>query len=712
MRTETSGRPHSGRSAPRPIASRESRLRRVAFRVDRLPQRVVADPGAREWTTGRSARGMAHGGERGTRRLPVRARLRALRHHDAAGDAGLALRSSPSRRSRTSSPWPSPSPTATRPPNGVDQDALLRRSSRTRRSPSGRSRRTTSRAALAGDATPADVAAAIADLYARYARGTASRATATRRRRTSSTSSCSPVRSRTARFLHIVRDGRDVVPSLMEMHFGPDRFGAAALFWRDRVSRGPGRRAPRSEPTATARSATRTSSPTRSRCCATSARSSICAFEPEHARVPRAGRRAARRPAVHPPRAGHPPAPVARRARLAHRRCPTTRSSCSKRSPATCSTTSATSAPGCRASSRARVEAAAWRRRRRRSSAGPGRCAPASPPPPELPFGSGRARRPRRGLSLMKLTFLGHAGVLHRDRARLDPLRSVVPPGVLRLVGPVPRQLRRRPRRDPLARLPLHLATRTTTTSTSGSSPSTSSKDAVVILPDYPTGDHRRTLDGPRVPPVRRDPQRRAARARRAAHPHQRARSRRPTARSATPGSRSPTAPRPCSTRTTRSRSTSTRSLRFGPYDAHLVQFSGAIWYPMVYRLPAEEKQALGRRKRANQLARAARMVQGDRRDAVLPVRRTAVLPRRGAVPPQRPRHRRLEHLPGPARRARAHAQRRASTTACSPSRAPSSSSPAARRTVTHPVPDDEVDAAVPRQGAVPARVPGPRAAR
>jgi hypothetical protein len=41
-----------------------------------------------------------------------------------------------------------------------------------------------------------------------------------------------------ARFVHIVRDGRDVVPSLLDMHFGPDRFGAATLFWRDRVSRG------------------------------------------------------------------------------------------------------------------------------------------------------------------------------------------------------------------------------------------------------------------------------------------------------------------------------------------------------------------------------------------------------------------------------------------------------------------------------------------
>lgn len=47
----------------------------------------------------------------------------------------------------------------------------------------------------------------------------------------------------------------------------------------------------------------------------------------------------------------------------------------------------------------------------------------------------------------------------------------------------------------------------------------------------------------------------------------------------------------------------------FGPFDAHFVQFSGAIWFPMVYRLPADEKHAMGLRKRANQLARAARMV-------------------------------------------------------------------------------------------------------
>jgi hypothetical protein len=41
-----------------------------------------------------------------------------------------------------------------------------------------------------------------------------------------------------ARFLHIVRDGRDVVPSILEMSFGPDRFAEAVLFWRRRVERG------------------------------------------------------------------------------------------------------------------------------------------------------------------------------------------------------------------------------------------------------------------------------------------------------------------------------------------------------------------------------------------------------------------------------------------------------------------------------------------
>ncbi|HZD66052.1 MAG TPA: Rieske 2Fe-2S domain-containing protein, partial [Acidimicrobiales bacterium] len=46
-----------------------------------------------------------------------------------------------------------------------------------------------------------------------------------------------------------------------------------------------------------------------------------------------------------------------------------------------------------------------------------------------------------------------------------------------------------------------------------------------------------------------------------------------------------------------------------GPFDAHFLQFSGAVWFPMVYRFPEEEKRALGEDKRANQLARALRYV-------------------------------------------------------------------------------------------------------
>ena len=47
----------------------------------------------------------------------------------------------------------------------------------------------------------------------------------------------------------------------------------------------------------------------------------------------------------------------------------------------------------------------------------------------------------------------------------------------------------------------------------------------------------------------------------------------------------------------------------FGPYDAHFLQFSGAIWYPMVYLYPEKMMDALGRKKRENQMARALRFV-------------------------------------------------------------------------------------------------------
>ncbi|MBA2776765.1 MAG: MBL fold metallo-hydrolase [Chloroflexia bacterium] len=45
----------------------------------------------------------------------------------------------------------------------------------------------------------------------------------------------------------------------------------------------------------------------------------------------------------------------------------------------------------------------------------------------------------------------------------------------------------------------------------------------------------------------------------------------------------------------------------FGPYDVHFLQYSGAIWYPMVYRFPRKMKEALSSKKRVTQMERALR---------------------------------------------------------------------------------------------------------
>ena len=99
-----------------------------------------------------------------------------------------------------------------------------------------------------------------------------------------------------------------------------------------------------------------------------------------------------------------------------------------------------------------------------------------------------------------------------------------------------------------------------------------------------------------------------------------------------------------------------------GPFDAHFTQFSGAIWYPMVYDFPADEKRALGIRKRADQMERAMHYIRGVQAPHVFPVAGPAVLPRRRPVRVQRPRRRPGEHLPGPdrvPRRARSGRDRR-----------------------------------------------------
>ena len=46
-----------------------------------------------------------------------------------------------------------------------------------------------------------------------------------------------------------------------------------------------------------------------------------------------------------------------------------------------------------------------------------------------------------------------------------------------------------------------------------------------------------------------------------------------------------------------------------GPVDGYLVQFSGAIWFPMVYELPARAKQAMGLTKRERQFDRTLRYI-------------------------------------------------------------------------------------------------------
>ncbi|MDT4937220.1 MAG: UDP-MurNAc hydroxylase [Pseudonocardiales bacterium] len=47
-----------------------------------------------------------------------------------------------------------------------------------------------------------------------------------------------------------------------------------------------------------------------------------------------------------------------------------------------------------------------------------------------------------------------------------------------------------------------------------------------------------------------------------------------------------------------------------GPIDGYLIQFSGAIWFPMVYELPERAKQALGSAKRERQFDRTLRYIE------------------------------------------------------------------------------------------------------
>jgi len=48
---------------------------------------------------------------------------------------------------------------------------------------------------------------------------------------------------------------------------------------------------------------------------------------------------------------------------------------------------------------------------------------------------------------------------------------------------------------------------------------------------------------------------------------------------------------------------------RFGAFDVHFLQYSGANWWPWAYRLPAEEKRSAARAKRINGFERALRYI-------------------------------------------------------------------------------------------------------
>jgi UDP-MurNAc hydroxylase len=47
----------------------------------------------------------------------------------------------------------------------------------------------------------------------------------------------------------------------------------------------------------------------------------------------------------------------------------------------------------------------------------------------------------------------------------------------------------------------------------------------------------------------------------------------------------------------------------FGQIDVHMLQYSGAIWYPMVYDMPARAKEAFGTQKRQRQMDRCRQYI-------------------------------------------------------------------------------------------------------
>ena len=57
-----------------------------------------------------------------------------------------------------------------------------------------------------------------------------------------------------------------------------------------------------------------------------------------------------------------------------------------------------------------------------------------------------------------------------------------------------------------------------------------------------------------------------------------------------------------------------------GHVHAHMLQFSGAIWYPMVYELPQAAKTAFGKQKRDRQFDRTWRYIDDLKASHVFPI--------------------------------------------------------------------------------------------
>ncbi|MFI5845504.1 Rieske 2Fe-2S domain-containing protein [Catenuloplanes sp. NPDC051500] len=62
------------------------------------------------------------------------------------------------------------------------------------------------------------------------------------------------------------------------------------------------------------------------------------------------------------------------------------------------------------------------------------------------------------------------------------------------------------------------------------------------------------------------------------------------------------------------------RFAELGHVHAHMLQFSGAIWYPMVYELPEAAKRAFGKQKRERQFDRTWRYIDDLKADHVFPI--------------------------------------------------------------------------------------------